>query len=83
MIISHKYWLINCNYGQLKKISIVTNHPVIMTNYQNYVLYSVSLNSPIYAVSKKVSFNGLYYVESNSFLSDYIINYSNQPQIAN
>ena len=44
-----------------------------MTNYHKYVLYSVSLNSPIYAVSKMVLFNGLYYVEY-IFLSDYIIN---------
>ena len=47
------------NWNQLKKISIATNNPIFTTNYQKYVLYSVSLNSPIYAVSKMLS---LYYV---------------------
>ena len=32
------------NLRQLRKNSIVTNHPIIMTNYHNYMLYSVSLD---------------------------------------
>ena len=67
MIISHKYWLISCNYGQLKKISIVSNHPIIITKYQNYVLYSVSLNS-LYIMQFPKWYHSMGYIMFNKII---------------
>ena len=54
-------------FNCLKLVIIANNYLIIRTNYHNYVLSSALINSPIYEVSKMVSFNRLVNTKYNFF----------------
>ena len=59
------YFEVEIVFNCLKFSIIATNCQIIMTNYQNYVLFSVSLNSPYMMFPKW--YHSMGYIMFNTF----------------